>query len=396
MSEEVDELKEQILKKDAKIRTIEATHEILQEKFEDLEYELKKVKKRLDSSIEETDFLKDQLDTMESKKKIQEKSMKDLEEKLDIMLEKNIKLEEIIKESKKREERGSEREQQLEKENQLLKKKIEELEEMNDYNDLQDTSKESVQDMAEEIIQETSKESVQETAKEIIQETSKEKAKSDVQETLIKDTTETKEDIKNQDINVSKESKKEKMRMKRNSAIIENLPPMKSRKSLFETFQSDKKENLDPPKKSVGSIKNKSSLFEQLAEVESKYAPKTIEDIEKIKDEDLPTLQKSSTWSGSKAKNSPSVKTVNEKCFACGKIVYQTERISADEKVFHKSCIKCSHCNCVLKLGNYASLQGKMYCKPHFKQLFSSKGNYNEGFGEEKITSKWAPSVVQI
>jgi len=33
----------------------------------------------------------------------------------------------------------------------------------------------------------------------------------------------------------------------------------------------------------------------------------------------------------------------------------------------------------MLKLGNYAALEGKFYCKPHFKQLFALKGNYNEG-----------------
>ena len=33
---------------------------------------------------------------------------------------------------------------------------------------------------------------------------------------------------------------------------------------------------------------------------------------------------------------------------------------------------------------------GKLYCKPHFKQLFASKGNYNEGFGKQKLTHEWA------
>merc|ERR1712137_970540 len=27
--------------------------------------------------------------------------------------------------------------------------------------------------------------------------------------------------------------------------------------------------------------------------------------------------------------------------------------------------------------------------KPHFKQLFQAKGNYSDGFGEEKPTAKW-------
>jgi len=105
-------------------------------------------------------------------------------------------------------------------------------------------------------------------------------------------------------------------------------------------------------------------------------------------------MRKGATWSGSKLRSRKANEI--EKCCTCGKIVYLTEKLVVDEKVYHRACIKCSHCNCVLKLGNYASLQGKFYCKPHFKQLFSSKGNYNEGFGEEKLTAKWAPSVMQV
>lgn len=40
-------------------------------------------------------------------------------------------------------------------------------------------------------------------------------------------------------------------------------------------------------------------------------------------------------------------------------------------------------------LGNYASLHGKIYCKPHFKQLFKSKGNYDEGFGHKQHKELW-------
>ncbi|XP_020382032.1 xin actin-binding repeat-containing protein 2-like [Rhincodon typus] len=57
------------------------------------------------------------------------------------------------------------------------------------------------------------------------------------------------------------------------------------------------------------------------------------------------------------------------------------ESLAADKQIFHKSCFRCHHCNNKLSLGNYASLHGQMYCKPHFKQLFKSKGNYDEGFG---------------
>jgi hypothetical protein len=34
-----------------------------------------------------------------------------------------------------------------------------------------------------------------------------------------------------------------------------------------------------------------------------------------------------------------------------------------------------------LRLGTFAALEGIYYCKPHMKQLFKEKGNYDEGFG---------------
>lgn len=32
--------------------------------------------------------------------------------------------------------------------------------------------------------------------------------------------------------------------------------------------------------------------------------------------------------------------------------------------------------------------------KPHFKQAFMAKGNYDEGFGSEKHAKNWAPQGV--
>jgi len=87
-----------------------------------------------------------------------------------------------------------------------------------------------------------------------------------------------------------------------------------------------------------------------------------------------------------------------EKCHVCDKTVYATEKTviedKEDKKVFHKTCLKCSHCNVIVTLSNYASMQGVVYCKPHFKQLFAAKGNYDEGFGKEKASSKWDPHAT--
>jgi hypothetical protein len=80
---------------------------------------------------------------------------------------------------------------------------------------------------------------------------------------------------------------------------------------------------------------------------------------------------------------------VSNKCETCNKTVYQQEMLKADDHIFHKSCFRCVHCKNVLKLGNYASLKGNYYCKPHFKQLFRLRGNYDEGFGGEQHKMKW-------
>uniref|UniRef100_H3AY10 LIM domain containing 2 n=1 Tax=Latimeria chalumnae TaxID=7897 RepID=H3AY10_LATCH len=84
------------------------------------------------------------------------------------------------------------------------------------------------------------------------------------------------------------------------------------------------------------------------------------------------------------------VKTqVKELCASCQKTVYPMERLVADKCIFHTSCFCCKHCNTKLSLGSYAALHGEFYCKPHFQQLFKSKGNYDEGFGRKQHKELW-------
>lgn len=91
----------------------------------------------------------------------------------------------------------------------------------------------------------------------------------------------------------------------------------------------------------------------------------------------------------SKAKDRKSTLGEAPKCHFCGKSVYAMEKGEADGMVFHKNCFRCEHCKQVVKIGSYAALSGKIYCKPHFKQLFKAKGNYSEGFGVEQHKHKW-------
>ncbi|XP_042496734.1 LIM domain-containing protein WLIM1-like [Macadamia integrifolia] len=82
-----------------------------------------------------------------------------------------------------------------------------------------------------------------------------------------------------------------------------------------------------------------------------------------------------------------------EKCKACEKTVYLVDQHRADSKVYHKSCFRCHHCKGTLKLSNYSSFEGVLYCKPHFDQLFKMTGSLDKSFeGAPKIPRSFEPA----
>ncbi|KAI8817453.1 uncharacterized protein EV422DRAFT_509029 [Fimicolochytrium jonesii] len=89
------------------------------------------------------------------------------------------------------------------------------------------------------------------------------------------------------------------------------------------------------------------------------------------------------------ASPTPKFASATPKCTTCAKPVYLMEQLVVDNNTFHKTCLKCNHCKATLKMGNLASMNGEYYCKPHFKQLFKLKGNYDEGFGKELHKKQW-------
>lgn len=52
-------------------------------------------------------------------------------------------------------------------------------------------------------------------------------------------------------------------------------------------------------------------------------------------------------------------------------------QIVVEGENYHKSCFRCAKGGCFLTASNYAALDGYLYCKPHFAQLFKEKGSYN-------------------
>ncbi|GAB4831873.1 LIM domain-containing protein WLIM2a [Ancistrocladus abbreviatus] len=89
-----------------------------------------------------------------------------------------------------------------------------------------------------------------------------------------------------------------------------------------------------------------------------------------------------------------------EKCKACDKTVYVMDQLTADGVSYHKSCFKCSHCKSRLQLSNYSSMEGVLYCKPHFEQLFKETGNFNKNFQSpakpaDKLSDKPSPELTR-
>ncbi|TXG50481.1 hypothetical protein EZV62_023005 [Acer yangbiense] len=66
-----------------------------------------------------------------------------------------------------------------------------------------------------------------------------------------------------------------------------------------------------------------------------------------------------------------------EKCSSCKKTVYPLEKVTVEGEFYHKCCFRCAHGGCSISPSNYAALDGVLYCKHHFAQLFKEKGSYN-------------------
>ncbi|GAB2217320.1 hypothetical protein Droror1_Dr00000494 [Drosera rotundifolia] len=65
-----------------------------------------------------------------------------------------------------------------------------------------------------------------------------------------------------------------------------------------------------------------------------------------------------------------------DKCATCGKTVYPLEKVMLEGESYHRPCFKCAVGGCPLTHSSYAALDGILYCKHHFGQLFMEKGTY--------------------
>ncbi|MED6159762.1 LIM domain-containing protein PLIM2b [Stylosanthes scabra] len=77
-----------------------------------------------------------------------------------------------------------------------------------------------------------------------------------------------------------------------------------------------------------------------------------------------------------------------DKCAACDKTVYVVDLLTLEGVPYHKNCFKCSHCKGTLTMSTYSSMDGVLYCRPHFEQLFKESGNFSKNFQNAKPSEK--------
>lgn len=51
--------------------------------------------------------------------------------------------------------------------------------------------------------------------------------------------------------------------------------------------------------------------------------------------------------------------------------------MTMEDEAYHKRCFKCAHGGCPLTHSSYARMNGILYCRHHFAQLFLEKGTFS-------------------
>merc|ERR1719289_802624 len=71
-------------------------------------------------------------------------------------------------------------------------------------------------------------------------------------------------------------------------------------------------------------------------------------------------------------------KSRQEYCAICQDPVYQNDRLDLGKFIIHQQCFRCLKCGLKLTNNNFATYGDALLCKPHYHQLFQTKGNYSE------------------
>lgn len=83
-------------------------------------------------------------------------------------------------------------------------------------------------------------------------------------------------------------------------------------------------------------------------------------------------------------------------CKVCSQHVYQMERMMAEKSLYHKRCFRCFQCKIQLRVDNYSSHEGQVYCKAHHRQIFQPQVKLDDDEDVDIVakSSKYAKGLI--
>ncbi|CAH1275295.1 unnamed protein product [Diabrotica balteata] len=151
-------------------------------------------------------------------------------------------------------------------------------------------------------------------------------------------------------------------------------------KSLSDVLLSSNKKNIENvfSEVSVRALKEKFNIFENkdpLGIVKPTFKNPAMKSsfskFDALQKKNVLHIRSSDSAKAQEKFNGTQIDMTN--CKACAKQVFQMEQIKAEKAVWHKNCFRCTECSKQLTVETYASHEGTLYCKPHFKSLFAPK-----------------------
>lgn len=124
--------------------------------------------------------------------------------------------------------------------------------------------------------------------------------------------------------------------------------------------------DVTPPSKKIGTTKQQLAANQQVIDADEQQLQQKLQNKQRKSSlqQDTNNNSNNNTSQSIIAPQSPAL------CKVCEQHVYQMERMLAEKAVYHKRCFRCHQCKIQLRVDNYSSHEGQVYCKAHHRQIF--------------------------
>lgn len=130
-------------------------------------------------------------------------------------------------------------------------------------------------------------------------------------------------------------------------------------------------QDIEASSKKVGSIKKQQlAANQQVIDADEQQLQQKLQNKQRKPSLTTNLSGNSMVYSNTPAVSSQGAPKSPALCKICEQHVYQMERMMAEKSVYHKSCFRCYNCRIQLRIDNYSSHEGQVYCKAHHRQLF--------------------------